>query len=392
MSFTNSPILEIAIGLVGVYIAFSLMASWANEQIATFLKLRSNTLFTGIQEMLNDAETHAKLYGHPLISNTASPTGLGQRGIPPPDPVVKPADPNAKEKQPVTDLPKGIRYPQYISASQFATALIDIVTAKTPAGATSPLQALQSAVAGMDEGDLKTSLSSILKTAGNDYNAAVKGIQNWFDDSMDRISGWYKRQAQLILFGLGLVIAIIFNVDSIYVVQRLNCDSKTRDAFVKTLTSNSTDSKEAEQKISSEVFASLPLGWVPQPTAPPSPSPTPSPASSTSPAGGGSSKPASLPTLTPSTSPAGGGSSKPASLPTPTPTPSPSPKYCVGLDRGLEWPGLDLKKWRNKFLGFLITAGALSLGAPFWFDALDKLVRVRNAGNKPDTKATGSGK
>ena len=37
-----------------------------------------------------------------------------------------------------------------------------------------------------------------------------------------------------------------------------------------------------------------------------------------------------------------------------------------------------------KLIGFVITALALSLGAPFWFDALSTLTRVRMAGKKPD--------
>ena len=39
----------------------------------------------------------------------------------------------------------------------------------------------------------------------------------------------------------------------------------------------------------------------------------------------------------------------------------------------------------TKFLGFLILAFAVSLGAPFWFDLLGKLVKVRSAGKKDDS-------
>jgi hypothetical protein len=43
--------------------------------------------------------------------------------------------------------------------------------------------------------------------------------------------------------------------------------------------------------------------------------------------------------------------------------------------------------------GWLLTIFALSLGAPFWFDALGRLSRIRSSG-KPETPlpATGSGK
>ena len=34
-------------------------------------------------------------------------------------------------------------------------------------------------------------------------------------------------------------------------------------------------------------------------------------------------------------------------------------------------------------LGWLITALAVSLGAPFWFDLLNRLVKLRGTGTKP---------
>jgi len=37
----------------------------------------------------------------------------------------------------------------------------------------------------------------------------------------------------------------------------------------------------------------------------------------------------------------------------------------------------------RKWIGFLITALAMTLGAPFWFDLLNKLVNIRSGGNKP---------
>ena len=39
--------------------------------------------------------------------------------------------------------------------------------------------------------------------------------------------------------------------------------------------------------------------------------------------------------------------------------------------------------WLSKVMGLLVTAGAASLGAPFWFDMLSKVVSVRSAGEKP---------
>jgi hypothetical protein len=41
-------------------------------------------------------------------------------------------------------------------------------------------------------------------------------IAIWFDNSMDRLSGWYKRRTQWVSFGVALTIAVIFNVNALY--------------------------------------------------------------------------------------------------------------------------------------------------------------------------------
>jgi len=42
------------------------------------------------------------------------------------------------------------------------------------------------------------------------------------------------------------------------------------------------------------------------------------------------------------------------------------------------------EKWAEKIVGLLFTGIAVSLGAPFWFDMLNKLVNFRTGGNKPE--------
>ncbi len=39
-----------------------------------------------------------------------------------------------------------------------------------------------------------------------------------------------------------------------------------------------------------------------------------------------------------------------------------------------------------KFFGWFITALAMSLGAPFWFDLLQKVINIRNAGVRPPSR------
>lgn len=57
-------------------------------------------------------------------------------------------------------------------------------------------------------------------------------LEKWYDDTMNRVSGWYKRQTQFILFFLGLAIAITFNVDIIDIAGKLSTDKDARDKLV----------------------------------------------------------------------------------------------------------------------------------------------------------------
>jgi hypothetical protein len=62
------------------------------------------------------------------------------------------------------------------------------------------------------------------------------------------------------------------------------------------------------------------------------------------------------------------------------------------------WPGFVLKlddllsgkmgflDWLFMLMGLAIGAGLISMGAPFWFDMMVKLVNVRMAGVKPKTE------
>jgi hypothetical protein len=43
----------------------------------------------------------------------------------------------------------------------------------------------------------------------------------------------------------------------------------------------------------------------------------------------------------------------------------------------------------NRFLGWLLTVAAISVGAPFWFDTLNRFVNIRGTGKPPDEKPAG---
>lgn len=51
----------------------------------------------------------------------------------------------------------------------------------------------------------------------------------------------------------------------------------------------------------------------------------------------------------------------------------------------------DWQRWARKVLGLLVTVCAVALGAPFWFQVLEKLVKLRGAGASSSNSKAGDG-
>ena len=181
----GSNVLEVAIGLVFVYLLLSLLCSTINEQvIARFFALRAKTLEEGITNMLANSqgkELVNQLYENPLIK------GLSQ---------------NAASNKP--------RKPSYIPADTFAVALMN--TKVVQAYKNNPDAANNS---------IPEALELLINNTKNDPTKVLATIEAWYNETMDRVSGWYKRRVQLIIFALGLVIAVGLNVDTISIITTL---------------------------------------------------------------------------------------------------------------------------------------------------------------------------
>jgi hypothetical protein len=75
-------------------------------------------------------------------------------------------------------------------------------------------------------------LLTALDSAQGDLDAVRLTLQAWYDSSMDRVSGWYKRSTQWIIFGIGLTVAIVMNVDTIDITKFLYTNKAARSALV----------------------------------------------------------------------------------------------------------------------------------------------------------------
>jgi hypothetical protein len=312
----GSAILEVAIGLVFVYLLMSLICSAVNEIIEAKLKNRATDLEKGIRTLLMEQDGKGmvqQLYEHPFIDGLFS-------GKYDPKPITR------------STYLRSTNTPSYIPAASFAGALIDIVidpSGKAPSTSPLTIDALQKAVNSM-EGNLtvKRALSSFVAAAGNDVNKVRAGIEAWFDSSMERVGGWYKRRIQWILLALGLAISIALNVNTLTIAQHLWLDPQLRSMVVAEASNQqqegTNEGKSAEDRLVANRTAleslGLPIGW-------------------------------------------------------------------SGCDWGEKaatgWGVVYLGMWH--LLGWLLTAAAISFGAPFWFDLLSKFLSIRST-VKPQVK------
>jgi hypothetical protein len=297
----GSNILDTAIGLALIYSILSVITSSINEMISSRTGKRATNLAQGITELLNDdkAVTLQKLYDHPFISSLF-------RGK---------YDAALKENT----------LPSYIPSRNFALAIMDLVR-KSGSESGSPTDFV-ACVDKMPDGPIKESLQAIVSNAGNDASKIRETIEQWYNSSMDRVAGWYKRHTQRVILVIGIVTVCVLNADTFSMGRILSQEQGIRSSVVMAASGLATKNGSKpgqtalDEKLSSLEHTGLPFGWHP---------------------GDSRLMPQSL-----------GG-------------------------------------WINKMFGLLLTAVAVSLGAPFWFDVLNRLMVVRST-VKPHEKSPEEG-
>jgi hypothetical protein len=324
----SNQALEVAIGLVAAFFVMSVIASAVVEGISQLLKKRSSDLAKVITSILSSPAA------------TVAPTQIGAKGaVAPaatPAPVPTPAtvdvfstsvfrafESAARNKR--THL-KGSdrRTPSYVSARSFADAVIEaLATTKSTV-----LEAEDTAAAFLgslpQDSPIKTRLTALISEAQGDLQRVKAGLEAWFDDTMDRLSGAYKRWSQWVLVVVGIIAALILNVSAVRIVATLWEDGPVRSAvtdaaseFVQqhpTTEASSPGFKGIETAIGDLDVLKLPVGW------------------------------------------------------------------------GDGWGNVAGPGWT--VLGTLITGLAVMLGAPFWFNVLTKLLALRKGDGVPPRAAT----
>lgn len=227
----GSTILDVAIGLIMVYLLMSLLCSAVREAIESIMKSRASDLERGLRELLHERnETNpnaiglvAAIYDHPLVASLYQGTYSQHT--------------DGKQKGQVKE---GVSLPSYIPAANFALALMDVAARGKTTDASSAtaeskpltLQNVREGIENLGNARVQRALLTALDTAQNDLGQAQRNVEAWFNGSMDRVSGWYKRRTQRILFFVGLAVTIALNVNSIAIATALTRSPALRDAVV----------------------------------------------------------------------------------------------------------------------------------------------------------------
>jgi hypothetical protein len=272
-NLTGSSALDVAIGLALVYTLFSLLCSTVQEAIAGFLDLRSKTLVQGLQNMLDDGGTAergaaAPVQPQPPAARRAVGTAAGASAPPCGPPAMALSQQMLAHgvmrtlyKESAIPGRHARRGPSYIPKESFAVALLDLMAPGLDASDRVAEIRRAIADAALPPGT-KSALLAIAKSAGADHTALRKGIEQWFDATMDRVSGWYKRQTQLIICLLSAAVVVVFNVNTVAIAQRLIHDDSVRAAVAQVATNtHAKNAQGAADAIGHVHQLGLPLGW-----------------------------------------------------------------------------------------------------------------------------------
>jgi hypothetical protein len=327
----GSTALEVAIGMVFIYLLLSLLCATVGEYIEATVNNRARYLRRGINLLLNESagggvDLAERLYSHGLIRPLYRDAG-------------KP--------------------PSYIPSRTFALALWNMATTATAGteaggpgpvlsapGLTNDLRAIREVVATqVPNPELRTAILTLIDEADGDINRARRNIEEWYEGMMERVSGWYKRRTAVLMLLLGSLLAAAVNADSITIAMALARDGALRSSVAAAAeqqvaaglprsAANVEDPQARNEAAAAnlrEVRAAidslgLPIGWV-RPTA--------------------------------------DNAGDPRRMP------------------------IDLSGWLIKLFGLLLTGFAISQGSPFWFDLLNKFMVARSTVKPADRPRDG---
>lgn len=229
----GSTVLEVAIGLIFCYATVALIVSSLQEALASALRLRARGLLAGIKTMLNDPHFDAlarAVYAHALV--------------------------NPLDDGHVLDQHKLRATPSYIASRDFATALADSIA--TVPGEPARFGHDVDAIA---DPQLRRMLQALYRRANGDMAVFQTLVAQWFDTTMERVSGAYKRRALFISVALTMLVAAVFNIDSIHLFSTLWNHAALATQVADSARAALAAAPDADGAHAIASLCALPIGW-----------------------------------------------------------------------------------------------------------------------------------
>jgi hypothetical protein len=375
------PAIDVAIGLIFVYFLLSVACSACSELLASLINLRGSQLRKGIINLLTQAVAKDKTGKEGTAPEGKATNTLADQVLS--HPLI--------ETLGTKNIFGGLKSPSYIPSRAFSLALLNCISSASsgqqadkpwPEDAKEQAKELMTKLrAGIEKyPDLGVGkiLTVFAEDIGNDAEKLRERIETWFDQAMARVSGAYKRRNQLIVLGIALLVVVAANADTLKIAKTLSADPALRQALSSQaqtfMQQQGTQPSGAQSKKTEKETA------------------TKSATTQDKPAQGRKKNPGALVQDQ--------GDKQDESQKDPKAAYEKLDKnlkqlqdlQVLGVPLGWKelpnkvWTGLD---WLNKCVGLFLTLLAVSLGAPFWFDLLGKIVNIKGAGTLPGKAAAG---
>jgi hypothetical protein len=240
-------LLEVAIGMVFVWLLLSVATMEIQNRISIWGGWRAQNLETAITDMLKDPELVSKFYDHPLIQQLTPKDKKGN-----------------------------LKRPDYIPNPVFASVALEVIINAGKTGDTIPvdtmsIEGMRASVKRLAETNppLARTFHHIvpnLEKEVEDFEKRVAGyrlnVEDWFNSVMGQASTIYKQRAQIVAFFVGLGFALFLNIDTIYIAQKLWQDPTARAVLVaRATTQSNSGSLPSGDALTQAQNLSFPIGW-----------------------------------------------------------------------------------------------------------------------------------
>lgn len=248
-----NTIIQVAIGVFFVWVFLAVITSQIQEWVASIFQWRGYMLENTIEYMLSDPNLKDKVYNHPLIKGLHS--NMGNR-----KPSGIPSDKFALVLfEQVMNSGVDIGEVADQVTDQFKILKKNVEVIKATSDETNPIFKFAESL-----DTLLIGIESKKDDAAHAFNEARQRVEGWFDNTMDRLGGAYKRRIQIVGIVIGIAVSAILNVDTTAIVNTLWKDPVIRQAIVAQADKlTEEDISGATNAISQEALTNLPVpvGW-----------------------------------------------------------------------------------------------------------------------------------